>query len=52
MTTESGYQVELARTLEELERLRPAWDELPWQREEAAYEYFAVSYTHLTLPTN
>ena len=42
MTTESGYQVELARTLEELERLRPAWDELPWQREEAAYEYFVT----------
>ena len=42
MTTESAYQVELARTLEELERLRPAWDELPWQREEAAYEYFVT----------
>lgn len=34
--------VEVARTLEGLERLRPAWDELPWQREEAAYEYFTT----------
>jgi CelD/BcsL family acetyltransferase involved in cellulose biosynthesis len=35
-------KVEVARTLEDLERVRPAWDELPWQREEAAYEYFTT----------
>jgi len=34
--------VEVARTLEELERLRPAWNALPWEREEAAYEYFTT----------
>ncbi len=32
----------MARTLEELEPLRGAWDELPWEREEAAYEYFTT----------
>ncbi len=32
----------VARTLEELELLRGAWDELPWEREEAAYEYFTT----------
>jgi hypothetical protein len=37
-----SLRLELARTLEELERLRPAWDELPWQREEAAYAYFVT----------
>ena len=35
-------RVEIARTLEELERLRPVWDGLPWRREEAAFEYFAA----------
>jgi hypothetical protein len=37
-----SLRLELARTLEELDRLRPAWDALPWQREEAAYEYFVT----------
>jgi hypothetical protein len=37
-----GLRLEVARTLEELEQLRPAWDQLPWQREEAAYEYFVT----------
>ena len=41
-----GLRLEVARTLEELERLRPAWDELPWQREEAAYEYFVDAPAH------
>jgi hypothetical protein len=39
---EGSTRVEIARTLEELELLRPAWDELPWQREEAAYDYFVA----------
>lgn len=34
--------MEIARTLDELERLRPAWEGLPWEREEAAYEYFTT----------
>jgi CelD/BcsL family acetyltransferase involved in cellulose biosynthesis len=38
----SPVAVEVARSLDELERLRPAWDELPWEREEAAYEYFTA----------
>jgi hypothetical protein len=35
-----GLRVEVARTLEELEALRPIWDELPWRREEAVYDFF------------
>ena len=35
-------RVEIARTTEQLEGLRPAWDELPWKREEAAYPYFTA----------
>jgi hypothetical protein len=35
-------RVEVARTLEELEMLRPAWDEVGWHREEAAYPYFTT----------
>ena len=42
MSGQPGVRVELARTLEELERLRPAWEELPWQRDEAAYDYFVT----------
>ncbi len=38
----SRPDVVVARTLEELELLRGAWDELPWEREEAAYEYFTT----------
>jgi CelD/BcsL family acetyltransferase involved in cellulose biosynthesis len=34
--------IEVALTLDELERLRPSWTELPWEREEAAYEYFTT----------
>jgi hypothetical protein len=35
-------RVEVARTLDEVERLRPAWDEVGWRREEAAYPYFTT----------
>ena len=43
MTKADGsLRLEIARSADELERLRPAWEELPWQREEAAYEYFAA----------
>jgi hypothetical protein len=35
-----SYRVEIARTVEDVERLRPVWERIPWQREEAAYEYF------------
>jgi CelD/BcsL family acetyltransferase involved in cellulose biosynthesis len=35
-------RVEIGRTAEQLEALRPAWDELPWEREEAAYPYFTA----------
>jgi Acetyltransferase (GNAT) domain len=38
----SSFRVEVARTLEELEALRPVWDELPWRREEAVYEFFVT----------
>jgi CelD/BcsL family acetyltransferase involved in cellulose biosynthesis len=34
--------VAVARTLEELEHLRATWRKLPWEREEAAYEYFTT----------
>jgi hypothetical protein len=34
--------VAVARTLEELEHLRSTWRKLPWEREEAAYEYFTT----------
>ncbi len=39
---ETGLRVEVARTPAELEALKPAWDELPWQREEAVYEFFVT----------
>ncbi len=35
-------RVEIARTLDELEVLRPAWDALAWRREEAAYPYYVA----------
>jgi CelD/BcsL family acetyltransferase involved in cellulose biosynthesis len=35
-------RVEVVRTRDDLERLRPAWDDLPWGREEAAFEYFTT----------
>ena len=35
-------RVEIARTPEQLEALRPSWDELPWEREEAAFPYFTA----------
>ena len=38
----SSVAVEVARSLDELQPLRSAWDELPWEREEAAYEYFTT----------
>jgi hypothetical protein len=38
----SGLQVELAGTLDDLERLRAEWEQLPWQREEAAWDYFVA----------
>ena len=37
-----GLRLEVARTLEELERLRAGLGPLPWEREEAAYEYFVT----------
>jgi CelD/BcsL family acetyltransferase involved in cellulose biosynthesis len=39
---DAAVGIEVARALEDLERLRPAWNELPWEREEAAYEYFTT----------
>jgi CelD/BcsL family acetyltransferase involved in cellulose biosynthesis len=43
MTAARGsLRIELARTDEELARLEPAFAALPWQREEAAYEYFTT----------
>ena len=35
-------RVGVARTLAELERLRPAWEALRWGREEAAYPYYVT----------
>ena len=35
-----GRRVEIARTFEELEALRPLLEQLPWGREEAVYEFF------------
>jgi hypothetical protein len=40
VTVAGPLRVEIARTLAELDRLRTAWDELPWRREEAAYPYY------------
>jgi hypothetical protein len=37
-----SLRVEVGRTLEDLERLKPVWDELPWRREEAVYEFFVT----------
>jgi CelD/BcsL family acetyltransferase involved in cellulose biosynthesis len=34
--------IEVARAFDDMERLRTAWNELPWEREEAAYEYFTT----------
>jgi CelD/BcsL family acetyltransferase involved in cellulose biosynthesis len=34
--------IEVARALEDLQRVRMAWSELAWEREEAAYEYFTT----------
>ena len=38
----TSLRVEVARTFEELDRLRPVWDELPWEREEAAHDYYVA----------
>ncbi len=35
-------RVEIARSLAELERLRPGWEALRWGREEAAFPYFVA----------
>ena len=35
-------RIEIARSLEELEALRPALERLPWEREEAEYAYFVT----------
>jgi hypothetical protein len=32
-------RVEVVRSVEDLERLRPLWDRVPWQREEAEHDY-------------
>ncbi len=34
------FRVEIARSFEDAERLRPVWDRVAWEREEAEYEYF------------
>ncbi|HEY4348242.1 MAG TPA: GNAT family N-acetyltransferase [Gaiellaceae bacterium] len=39
---DSSLRLELARTAEGLEALRTDWQQLPWEREEAAYEYFTT----------
>ena len=33
-------RAEIARTVEQVERLETAWSRLPWEREEAEHEYF------------
>jgi GNAT acetyltransferase-like protein len=35
-----AHRVRQARTFEEVEQLKPAWERIPWRREEAAYDYF------------
>jgi hypothetical protein len=40
VTSSGPYRVEIARTAEDVERLKPVWERIPWQREEAAHEYF------------
>ncbi len=39
---EGPLRLEIARSESELERLRAAWEQLPWQREEAAFAYYAA----------
>jgi hypothetical protein len=34
------HETRIARTLGDVEGLRPLWDAVPWQREEAEHEYF------------
>jgi CelD/BcsL family acetyltransferase involved in cellulose biosynthesis len=41
-----GLRVEIARTLDDVERLRPVWDRLAWGREEAEHEYFVTRLRH------
>jgi hypothetical protein len=36
------FHVEIARSSDEVERLKPLWDRVAWGREEAAYPYFAT----------
>jgi hypothetical protein len=38
----SVFQVEVARSPEELELLRPGWDNVAWTRADAEYDYFAA----------
>jgi hypothetical protein len=37
-----AYETRIVRTLQELERLRPLWDAVPWQREEAEHDYYVT----------
>ncbi len=34
------FRVEIARSLDDVERLRPVWDRIAWEREEAEHDYF------------
>lgn len=38
----SVFRVEVARSREELEPLRPGWDDVAWTRADAEYDYFAA----------
>ena len=40
MMPSGPYRVEIARTVDDVEGLKPVWERIPWQREEAAHEYF------------
>jgi hypothetical protein len=39
MSHEQELTVQVARTAAELESLRPLWERIPWEREEADYDY-------------
>lgn len=42
MSLPDRFSVEIVRTLEAVEQVRPLWDRVAWGREEAAYEYFVT----------